>query len=331
MVLAFSPCADVLSMDAFLRKKRGVEPSVAPNLAYMLPFKIIWLLLAVIYCCSGFHKLWDTGLYWALSENITNQIQLEWVEQYDAVRAFRIDQYPIVLRILSVGVILMEILYPLLIVKAGTRIFALFSAWALHLSAGYFLYIDFIHLRLVHLSYINWNRMGKWLRRKKASLDDFPKYGNREQIFKMPLLYVGGSMVAINLVFGILQINSWPFSSYPSYSSIVKNEVSLVGIHALDANNRPVDVKKIAQSQDFRWENIRPFEERIAERVSSNDTSGLQGMLDDYWLLWTSKVRGLHQIRSVEMVLLTTPIQPERRHLVLDSVYLGKVQVLQNE
>ena len=297
----------------------------------MLPFKMIWLLLAVIYVCSGFHKLWDTGLYWALSDNITNQIQLEWVEHYDTVSAFRIDHYPILLRTLALGVIIMEIVYPLLILTPRTRIIALFSAWSLHISAGYFLYVDFFHLRIVHLSYVNWTRIVNWFYKKKRRLSNELSVGKISNLMKMPLLYAGGFMVCINLIFGIIQINTWPFSSYPAYSSVVKSEVDLVEMIVTDRDGSLIDVKDMAKRAKFRWETIRPFEEQIARHVKGIDTNGLQMKLENYWNLWATKLDSLDRVHTVVMNLKTTPVSPERRSELLDSVYLGTIRFSERE
>lgn len=326
MILALSPCGDAFSVDAWLRRLRGKSTDRSERISYFLPLKLIWLLLAVIYVCSGFHKLWDTGLYWALSDNITNQIQLEWVEHYDTVSSFRIDQWPILLRTCSVGVIIMEIVYPLFIFKASTRVLAFISAWTLHLSSGYFLYIDFVHLRLVHLSIINWERIKSGRIWKKKPLPPSPALGSTAELFRIPLFYLGILMVSINLLFGILQINTWPFSAYPSYSSLVEDRVDLLEMYATDRNGKYIDVKQIGQDVNFRWENIRPFEQRIAEQVHQGKTSNLQRSLEEYWLLWATKVRGLEQVSEVQIILKTTPLEPESRHIVLDSIYLGTVR-----
>lgn len=325
IVLSFSRCGDVLSIDYLIKKLRKKATIPVQSAVYAMPFKIIWMLLAVIYCCSGFHKLWDTGLFWALSDNLVNQIQLEWVENYDTITAIRIDRYPALLSIFASGVIIMEIIYPLFIFKARTRILALLSAWSLHLSAGYFLFIDFFHLRIVNLSYINWSKwMGRILGRGHEIATESPALTS---VLHTPLVYVGGSMIAINLLFGIVQINSWPFSSYPSYSNVVPREVDILSMHATDENGQTVDVKAIAKNAHFRWETIRPFEERIAVAVHAGDTTDLQHKIASYWQLWSTKVDSLETVRRVEFNLETTPLAPEKRNEIIQRTYLGVVIV----
>ena len=328
IILTFSRCADVLSVDAMITRYRKKTPNLQDSVEYALPFKMFWITLGIIYCSSGFHKLWDTGLFWALSDNLKNQIQLEWIEQYDTIKSFRIDRFPTLLNIGGIGIILMEIIYPILILKSYTRIFAFIGAWGLHLSAGYFLFIDFFHLRIANLSLINW-RKGKNLIREKMTgviLTNQPKVPfDLKNLNRMPIVYVGGGLIVVNLLFSILQINSWPFSGYPSYSSVVADEVTLLEMHATDVNGKLVDVKMIGKNAGFRWESIRPFEERINELAESSDTTGLQAKLESYWSLWSIKVDSLDDIVLVKMSLVRTSSTPEKRHIILSSKPIGTV------
>jgi hypothetical protein len=330
IILAFSRCAEVLSIDALINRNVKKIPKPKASIEYAIPFKILWITLGIVYCCSGFHKLWDTGLFWALSDNLSNQIQLEWVEQYDTVSAIRIDQYPILLKIGGIGIILLEIVYPIFILKSYTRIFAFAGAWSLHLSAGYFLSIDFISLRIANLSYLNWMKGGSLLRRKSNGNvlpEAEPVVFNIKGLKRMPIIYVGGILIGMNLIFSIVQINSWPFSSYPAYSNVVPNEVKLLDMKATDSKGQLIDVKRIGKNANFGWESMRPFEERIAELVESGDTTGLQSKLESYWQLWSTKVDSLETVTKVEMRLVTTSIVPERRNEVLNSQYLGDITI----
>lgn len=330
IILAFSRCADVLSIDAYINRKRKKIPTIRKSVEYALPFKMIWITLGIIYCSSGLHKLWDTGLFWALSDNLKNQIQLEWIEQYDTIKSFRIDHFPVLLNIGGMGIILLEIIYPILILKSYTRTFAFLGAWFLHLSAGYFLFIDFFHLRIANLSLLNWMKGKNWIRKKITGIESSTSSAETfslSRLKRLPIVYVGGGLIAMNLLFSIFEINSWPFSGYPSYSNIVPNKVTLLEMNATDASGKEINVKRIGKNAHFRWESIRPFEERIAELAASNDTTGLQNKLNSYWALWATKVDSLESIKLVEMSLVTTGLAPERRGMILDSVYLGAVLI----
>lgn len=327
IIFAFAPSSDVLSIDALIKKKRKVSTPPQWHIKYSLPLKIIWLLLAIIYCFAGFRKLWDVGLYWALSDNLMNQIRLEWIENYDVVTSFRIDHYPLLLKAMGLLTILFEITYPIFLLKPATRIINFIGSWSLHLSAGYFMNIDFSYLRRVHYSLFNWEKLYEKLRAKPLSLAQKTKDNpcHYKKLKKYPVVIVGVILIGFNFIFSVFGISSWPFSDYPSYTGIVKNSVHLIEMKAINAEGNTINVKQIGKEEGFRWENIRPFEERIAKAYLSGDTTNLSQKLNDYWQLWETKVPGLQEAVKIEMSLVTTSLVPEERDVVLKDQYLGTV------
>ena len=77
---AFSPCEDRWSVDAWLRKKRGKAIKNRATFAYQIPFIMIWCLMGIIYFFPGFWKLWISGLDWALTDNMRNQMNYKWMQ-----------------------------------------------------------------------------------------------------------------------------------------------------------------------------------------------------------------------------------------------------------
>ena len=331
VIFAFSRCSDVCSVDALIKRFRKRWSAPKNSFVYGLPLTIIWIHLAMIYCFSGFHKLWDTGLYWGLSNNIINQIQLEWVENYDMIVGLRVDRYPTLLKFGAVGIILFEIVYPLFLIKPTTRFINFIGAWSLHLTAGYLMNIDFVDLRRAHFSLINWSRV-KSLKvfKKKLITTRAPynqKYFKTKALVKHPVFYPGLILVIGNFICGFIGINSWPFSAYPAYSGIVEDTVKVIRIEAYDNRNRLIDVKALGKAQVFRWENIRPFETAIADLYQKQDSLAVQLKINEYWELWRSKVSGLEKIKKVKMILQTTPLTPEKRHVILDTQELGAITI----
>lgn len=331
MIFAFANSSDVLSLDSLIRKMRGNFQKPTPSVQYALPFKVLWVLFAIIYCCSGFHKLWDTGLFWALSDNLSNQIRLEWFENYDTVVDIRIDLFPVLLKFAGISVIIFEILYPLFIIKKATRFVCLIGAFCLHLSAGYFLNIDFANLRIAHLSFIPWDRFSK--RRMNNELveqkGDSEDENNFKNLRQYGLVYIGGILIAMNLLFGILQIHTWPFSSYPSYSGMVDRTTYFIEMKAIDAHGTPVDVKAIGEKNKFRWENIRGFELKIANKALKLKGAKLDKDLEAYWNLWRTKVPELEKVTEVEFYLYVTSLKPEERNNNKELEFLGRIQLHQ--
>lgn len=161
-LLALGPSGDDLSVDAFLRRMQGVKVSTLPHRKYSLPLRFIWMQLGIIYFFAGSWKLLAVGLDWCLSDNLVNIMRWEWVENYDQVPAIRIDKAPWLVRLAGLGVIFLEMLFIVLILKPRTRIFAFLAGLGFHESNGYFLKIRFANLQQSYLSMLDWKKGVNW-------------------------------------------------------------------------------------------------------------------------------------------------------------------------
>lgn len=322
VICCFSPMADVWSFDALLKKKTSAEPSVK----YMLPFKIIWIQLVIIYVFAGVVKLWDCGLNWALGDNMVNQMRWEWVEHYDGIPAFRLDNYPALAKAGGLLVIFFELLYFFLVLKPSARIWAFIGGSMLHLLSGYFMYIDFSNLRMVAISYIDWEKVAAFLksRQRRVKPVEFGKFDNLVNSKSLRLTFITGMcLVGLNFLCSLFRIHSYPFSSYPTYSGLVTDRISTIRMDAFDANNNAVNVKQLGKTAAYRWETVRPFEMRIAEAYEKGDTVAVKSKLMAYWEMWKNNIKELQKVKRVDMYLETTSVVPEERHKILSVVFLG--------
>lgn len=328
LYFCFAPIADAWSLDAFIQKTQ-----VSPSAAYSRPLKFIWIQLAIIYFFAGWVKLWDCGFDWALSDNMINQIRWEWVEHYDKVPNWRIDHYPALAKFGGLSVIAFELLYFLLIFKKNTRVIALIGATAFHLITGYFMYIDFATLRMIALSYIDWEKLLNTLKAYlKPSNTKSTDFNSLEQYHfntsNKKALYLSASVLLLNFIFSFFSIHSYPFSSYPTYSAIAASEITTLRMDAYTSENKKVDVKLIAQQNKFRWETMRPYEITIAKLYKEKDTTLMKQKLMEYWLIWKNNLKQLNQIQHLNLYLETTSIKPEERKIILKTDSLGALVVL---
>lgn len=144
-LLAASPCDEALSLE-----RRG-EPSPAPSLRYGEPLQWARALLACVYFFPGLHKVLTSGLAWALSDNLRNQLWWKWLE-HGTVPAFRLDEHPTLLSLGGLFVLAFELGFPLVLVLPRAR--PLFAAAGLlfHLTAALELRIYFASLWLLYPS-----------------------------------------------------------------------------------------------------------------------------------------------------------------------------------
>jgi hypothetical protein len=69
-ILAFSRCGDALSIDALIRRKRGL-PAPQPSAEYRWPVRMVWVLMAVLFFNAGMAKAIRGPFFtWIFSENM---------------------------------------------------------------------------------------------------------------------------------------------------------------------------------------------------------------------------------------------------------------------
>lgn len=161
VILAFSPCNRVWSVDALCARIRGIRIPKRPSASYALGLRWWTLTLVGIYGFSGVHKLYDVGLYWALSDNPVNLLRTEWLEQFQALPWIRVDRWPWLCQAAALGVMLGEITYPIWVLSPRGRVMAALGAISFHNLNGLLLKIDFVYLKTAHLAYFD---IGKWVK-----------------------------------------------------------------------------------------------------------------------------------------------------------------------
>ncbi len=167
VILAFSPCFEVWSIESILKRVRGMRTARQAHFHYALALRWLMLSMAGIYFFSGFRKLYEAGLFWSVSDNPVNLLRTEWLEQFRDVPVLRVDHWPILCSVAASGVILFELSYPFLLLGRRGRLFLALDAILFHNLNGYFLKIDFVYLKTAHLSYLNWGVIRNWVAKRK--------------------------------------------------------------------------------------------------------------------------------------------------------------------
>jgi len=333
-ILAFSRCADVFSLDALIRKylrKQTLEQTISP--LYSLPLKFVWLHFGIIYFFAGIVKLRDCGLDWALGNNMINQIQIEWLQNYNAMPGFRIDRYPLLAHTGGIFLILFELFYPFLILTPLTRLFSFWGGLSFHQSALYFMNIGFQDLQHTYSSYINFSGIGQrvkgWVKGRTPSnlLCTETKTHSFTQNWKQKgfrfTFLTGSFLFIINFFCGLTGIHSWPFSSYPTYSRIVEDQHWYVYFEAYDRNSQSFDLYKLGEQAGHRMESFTPLEDRIYENYQAGDTSAMNQNIQRLWTIWIDNVLELKEADSVVVYLRQSPIAPETKDSIIQQIKLA--------
>jgi hypothetical protein len=164
-------------------------------------------LLGVVYFFPGLWKVRESGLAWALSDNLANQMHAKWLE-YGTIPTPRIDRAPAVLHALGLFTLAFELGFVLL-VHLGPRIRLALAAAGLAFHAGiqHFMLIPFESLLAAYVLLLPW-----------GGTEGTPEDARRAAT---PAAAVGALLVAANVVQGLRgQTQSYPFACYPTFQWI---------------------------------------------------------------------------------------------------------------
>lgn len=304
----FSRCFDVYSIDSKLNKSIIVK---SPD--YNYPVKFVWITFGVIYFWAGFYKLWDGGFDWAFSDSMINQIQLEWAQHYNKIPKIRIDNYPNLLHILGMVVILFEMIFIFLLFSKKWKWLAILGGLLMHNVLGYFMYISFFFLlQVFYIFFFDFSFFQNGKLERNTISNGFSKKA----------FILGFSIIILNFLFGMFNINSYPFSAYPSYSSIIHKDLQIIEFQCQNGKNN----LEIGKQNNFRWEDYGWLEFNLIKDYQAG--KNIHSKLNDYWEIWKNGNKQLCDCDTVKVNLLIRPLDPEKRNLIkkietIDTLFLS--------
>jgi len=222
-LLAASPCADVLALDAR-------RPLATAGRAYAAPLLAARLLLGAIYFFPGLHKLLASGLAWTSPDSLRFQLYWKWMEN-GALPAFRLDQHPQLLHAAGLFVLAFELSFPALVLFRRTRAAAALAGLAFHLMSYVALDLLFASLWLCYVALVDWRP----LVRRFLSDESRPALPIAEPRRAAPPIVVGVLLLAGAVGQGARgQMRSYPFSCYPTFQAPAPPEMPDLMIVAVD-------------------------------------------------------------------------------------------------
>jgi hypothetical protein len=215
-LLAASPSGAVLSVDNWMRRRRGERRVFEPSQIYALPIRFAWLLLGVIYLFPGLAKA-SSGPAWFLSDNMRLNLYQKWLS-HDFLPVFRVDLVPGLCEFIGATTIAFEVLFIVLIFFPHIRPWAVLCGFMFHLTIRYFMHIGFLELLICYVVFVDWHALYGRLRGKRAGVEGGVAY--RSDGFKRAVVPVGAFLLLMNLLCGVLIVDSWPFTIYPRFKRI---------------------------------------------------------------------------------------------------------------
>jgi Vitamin K-dependent gamma-carboxylase len=226
-LLAASPCDEALAYD-----RRG-EPRPRDSSRYGVPLFFARVLLSCVYFFPGLHKLLRSGLAWALSDNLRNQLWWKWAE-HGVVPTWRIDEVPLFLQASGLFVLAFELGFPLLALTRRGRPWAAALGIAFHLTAGALFRIPFVSLWATYVVLVD---VPGWFARLRKT-PSVAAAGPDGPVLRSTLV-AGGLLVAGAAVQGARgEMRSYPFASYPTFEWMASTEMPDLRIE-VDAPGQP--------------------------------------------------------------------------------------------
>lgn len=273
-ILAAARCADALSVDEWLRRRRGMRPA-AHSPVYAWPLALGRLLFLLFYFEAGAHKLMASGLAWVTSRNVELSIRLAETGTADAL-----VQRPLLLHVLAVVVLALElgcitcVLWPRL-----SWIFVP-GLFLMQLGFHYFMAEHFVPLLFCYALWVPWSRLLARIRRAwgVASSGDRPLRVQRAGKARA----VGVAAIALTCVCALQLLtrrDDWPFSSFPMYASTAGPQLVQDQLFIVDAAG--------VRSRAYRLA-LEPFDDHrlsvALTQLSAHSPARLQRALDDVLL-----------------------------------------------
>jgi len=244
-LLAASPCADVLAVDA-------ARPLDTEGPEYAAPLLAVRLLLGAIYFFPGLHKLLSSGLAWAAADNLRFQMYWKWAE-HGTLPRFRLDLYPRLLHAGGLFVLAFELSFGVLVLFRRTRTAAAVTGLLFHLLAQVALGLLFASLWLCYVALFDWRPwLGRLLGREgRPSMPTLEtRVSPRRHVVPVA---VGAAMLAGAVVQGARgQMRAYPFSCYPTFQWRAAPDMPDLMIVATDERGIAREVKHARDAADAR-------------------------------------------------------------------------------
>lgn len=276
-ILCFSRCSDVLSIDSYLQRKDRPKNPI-PDLRYGLPLKLVVFLIGIIYFFPGFHKIWTSGLSWAFSDNLRNQMYYKWIELDGWKPALRIDYYPWLYEIAALFTLIFETAFIFWVFDKRGRWLAIAAGLIFHVLTYLTLNISFFYLLLCYIAVINWPVPFKI---ESSSIYNFSSLDLREKL----LLATGAFLIAINVAFGAFKINSYPFSCFPTFENIISDYTDVL-VFKTDHQelDKTIFEKKYSSYNTRQWE-LETLKEVNSSNKFNTSIQNLQNRIRDTYPL----------------------------------------------
>lgn len=170
-ILAFSRAGDGLSVDAAIRRRRGLPPS-APSGEYRWPVRMVWVLVSVLFFNAGMAKVLRGGPEWVTSENMAVLMTQRHYQNANSMPALDwglfIAKHPALYMTFAAGSVLAELFcFVALFLRYPWRLVVPVSLFAMQMGIGLMMRVWFTPYMVVYLFWVPWGEVWRWVRARR--------------------------------------------------------------------------------------------------------------------------------------------------------------------
>lgn len=170
LIFALSSCGDGFSIDRWFKTKRGQPPAeLSPE--YRWPIRMVWVLMASVFCAAGVTKLHRVGLAWITSDNFEiMMIQAHYgLNRPPTNWGLHLAHYPRLCNFLAGGAVALELLFPLSLFHRRLRMVLVPMTLSMQIGIGLVMGIWFMPFLRAYLFWVPWDRIRQRVRRGVAT------------------------------------------------------------------------------------------------------------------------------------------------------------------
>jgi hypothetical protein len=248
VLLCFSPCADALSVDAYLRKRRGEGiPALAAARRYGAPLQTVMLLMGLIYFFPGIWKVSRAGLNWFTAVNLRGLIARTLLESTPTHFQLWISHQPVVLVLGAFFTIIFEVGWIFAVMSRRMRPLAIVSGLIFHIVTSLILNISFWTLQCCYVALVDWGAVGSYFLPRIRNARIATRAWVEARGHNWAELNLGRPFTVVAAVFfvgmvlaGVThRVTAWPIGCYPTFDELpppFPPQVRLVA-HAADGKS----------------------------------------------------------------------------------------------
>ncbi len=246
-VLSFTPCNDGLSVDRWLKQRRGQPVPVAdrPAAIYGWSRYACWVILAVSYVQAGLSKIYFSGFYWWDPDNLKSKLlsttleplQTSWFVASWDVSLHLVNAPDLIFALLGLVGLYGELAYGLVLFSRWGRLTMPALMASVHVGIIFLQNIVFFDLILVQLIFYDYTAIRQWLQKRfgvKVSRDK----AKHEQPLRPQRLFfypIVTSILIVSMSFiWIKHREYYPFTSLQMFSGY--DNSGIVGYNKLIAH-----------------------------------------------------------------------------------------------